>query len=99
MKGLSSRYGHISVDRITRDELREIDTGTLLITNKRLLFNGAKKNTSTQLTRVIHFTLYQDGIQIETARRVAAAASVEGEGRGPGTEERRYANRETGPSC
>ena len=65
MKGLSWRYGQINVNRVTSEELRQLDAGTLLITNKRLLFNGANKNANTPLKRVIHFTLYKDGIQIE----------------------------------
>jgi len=65
MKGLSWRYGYVNVQRVTSEQLKELDSGTLLITNKRLLFNGAKKNVSLPLYRIIHFTLYGDAIQIE----------------------------------
>lgn len=51
--------------RVTREELRKLDAGTLYITNKRLLFNGASKNVSLPLKRVIHFTMYADGLRIE----------------------------------
>ncbi len=65
MKGLSWRYGYVNVNRVTSEQLRELDSGTLLVTNKRLLFNGSKKNLSIPLRRVIHFTLFKDAIQIE----------------------------------
>lgn len=65
MKGLSWRYGSVSVQRVTSEELRQIDSGTLFITNKRLLFNGAAKNVNTPFKKIIHFTLYKDGLQIE----------------------------------
>jgi hypothetical protein len=65
MKGLSYRYGQVNVNRVTSEELRQIDSGTLLITNKRLLFNGSNKNSQILLKRIIHFTLYRDALQIE----------------------------------
>lgn len=65
MKGLRWRYGYVNVHRVTTEELRQIDTGTLYVTNKRLLFNGQSKNVSVPLKKVIQFTLYRDGVQIE----------------------------------
>lgn len=65
MKGLSWRYGSVSVSRVTSEELRRIDSGVLYITNKRLLFNGAAKNLNTPLKKIIHFTTFGDGLQIE----------------------------------
>ncbi len=65
MKGLSWRYGYINVNRITSEELRQIDTGTLYITSKRLLFNGQAKNFNVQHKKIIQFTAYKDGFQIE----------------------------------
>jgi hypothetical protein len=65
MKGLSWRYGYISATPVRSEELRQLDSGTLYITNKRLLFNGSRRSVNTQLKKIIHFTAYQDGIQIE----------------------------------
>ena len=65
MRGLSWRYGSVSVQRVTKEELRQLDSGVLYITNKRLLFNGAAKNANTPFKKIIHFTLYKDGLQIE----------------------------------
>jgi hypothetical protein len=65
MKGLSWRFGYVNVSRVTSEELRQIDSGTLYITSKRLLFDGQSKNVSVAFKKIIHFTLYKDGIQIE----------------------------------
>ncbi len=53
------------MDRVTREEMRQIDTGTLYITNKRLLFNGAGKNFNVPYKKVVQFTAYKDGLKIE----------------------------------
>ena len=65
MKGLSYRYGQVNVSRIKTEELRQLDSGTLLITSRRLLFNGTNKNSQVLLKRVIHFDVYRDGLRIE----------------------------------
>jgi len=65
MKGLSWRYGYVNVNRVTTEQLKLLDPGTLYITNKRLLFNGRTKNFALPLKRLLHFTLYSDAIQIE----------------------------------
>ncbi len=65
MKGLSWRYGSVSVNRVTSEELRQLDSGVLYITNKRLLFDGGSKTVQTPFKKIIKFTLYKDGIQIE----------------------------------
>jgi hypothetical protein len=65
MKGLSWRYGYVNVNRVTTEELRQLDTGVLYLTSKRLVFNGQSKNLSVPYKKIIHFTLYKDGVQIE----------------------------------
>ena len=57
--------GQLSVNRVTRDVLKELDAGTLYITSKRLLFDGSRKSTALPLRRILNFTVYQDGVQIE----------------------------------
>jgi tellurite resistance protein len=65
MRGLSFRYGSVSVSGVTSEEMRQIDTGSLHITNKRLLFNGAAKNLNIPYKKVIGFTMFSDGVLIE----------------------------------
>lgn len=65
MKGVRWRVGSVSVQRVSSEVMTEIDRGTLYITSKRLLFDGAKKNTSIAIGKISNFTAFSDGIQIE----------------------------------
>jgi uncharacterized tellurite resistance protein B-like protein len=59
------RVGQISVQRITQDVMMQLDSGTLYVTNKRLLFDGAQKSSAIALKKIIRFTVFSDGIKIE----------------------------------
>ena len=43
----------------------QLDSGTLYVTSKRLLFDGAQKSTSIALKKIIRFTVFSDGIKID----------------------------------
>jgi hypothetical protein len=64
-KGVYWRFGAIKVAPIRRDVLKELDTGTLYVTNRRLLFDGTKRNRAFPYAKIINVKLYQDGLQIE----------------------------------
>ena len=49
-KGLRFRLGSIAPQRVTTDELTRIDQGTVFFTNKRVIFDGSKKNTASRPT-------------------------------------------------
>jgi len=65
MKGVRWRIGQVSVQRVTRDVMTQLDSGTLYITNKRLLFDGGKKNTLITLNKIVNFTVFSDGLRVE----------------------------------
>lgn len=65
MKGLSYRVGQVSVQRISEDVMKDLDSGTLYLTNKRLLFDGLAKSTTIPLSKVIDFEVFSDGLKIE----------------------------------
>lgn len=71
-KGLRYRVGSVQVQRITRDEMVEIDRGRLYVTNKRVIFDGAKKNTTIRLSALLSFSPYSDGVALEKASGKAA---------------------------
>jgi hypothetical protein len=64
-KGLDYRVGSIHPQRITSDELQVIDTGTIYVTNKRLIFDGSLKNTNIPFGKILSITPYSDGVGIE----------------------------------
>lgn len=65
MKGVYWNTGSYGVQRHTEDVLTHIDSGTLYLTNKRVLFDGAVKNNTIRLSKILDITPYSDGIGIE----------------------------------
>jgi hypothetical protein len=63
--GLSFRLAAYKHTRLERSALETIDHGPLYITNKRVIFNGAKKNTSIRLNAIINVTPHENGIVID----------------------------------
>jgi tellurite resistance protein len=59
------RVGSISTQRVTQDVMTEVDRGNVYITSKKLLIQGARKKTSVSLGKIIHFTVFTDGLQIQ----------------------------------
>lgn len=64
MKGVRYRVGTIKPQRITSEEWKQIDSGTMYLTNKRIIFTGQSKNTNIKLPKILSFTPYSDGIEI-----------------------------------
>jgi hypothetical protein len=67
VKGLHYRIGSYQTHRVTAEELKQIDAGTAYITNKRLIFDGALKNSAIRHSAVIALQAYTDGVGIEKA--------------------------------
>ena len=53
-------------------EMREIDVGGLLLTNKRLVFKGTMRNYAHKLDKVISVEEYKDAISIGVSNRKKA---------------------------
>ncbi|GIX05955.1 MAG: hypothetical protein KatS3mg115_0358 [Candidatus Poribacteria bacterium] len=64
-KYVSYRVYHFQPSVRSEDVLTVLDHGTLYLTSRRLLFRGRRGNRQIPLNRIIDFTLYRDGIQIE----------------------------------
>lgn len=65
MKGVYYRVGSTRTARVTREVLRHIDTGTLYVTNKRLIFDGTRKNSVIRLPNILSVIPYSDGVEVE----------------------------------
>jgi hypothetical protein len=61
MKGLHWRYGSIAVQKVTTDVMTQVGTGNLYVTNKRVFFDGTKKNISIPLGKITNFTVLKMG--------------------------------------
>lgn len=64
-KGLRYRVGNIKLQKISEDKIVEVDRGTLFITNKRIIFMGAKKNITINYNHILSIVPYNDGFGIE----------------------------------
>jgi hypothetical protein len=64
MKGVRYRVGTIKPQRITSEQLTRIDSGTMYLTNKRLILVGQLKNSNIKLNKVLSFTPYTDYVEI-----------------------------------
>jgi hypothetical protein len=59
------RPGNRTLQSQSNLQLTLIDTGTLYLTSKRVIFNGVKKNATIQLAKIIDLTPYSDGVEID----------------------------------
>jgi DNA-directed RNA polymerase subunit F len=66
-KGVYYRYGQINHGTSSHQEMTLIDTGTIHITNKRLIFMGTKKNTTINFDSILGIIPYSDGLGIQKA--------------------------------
>ncbi len=67
--GIPLRTGMSASKSESHDEIRTIDTGTLTVTTKRLVFAGNKKNVNLPLNKIMSMTPYSDGIAIRSENR------------------------------
>ncbi len=66
-KEIRYRVGSLALNRLTTEELVHIDSGIAYFTSQRILFEGATRNTSVNLTSLTGFEPYEDAIVLEKA--------------------------------
>lgn len=64
-KGFTVHSGTGQSRSVSHEEIMGIDTGTLVITNKRLVFVGSKKSVNIDLKRILSINIFKDGISIQ----------------------------------
>ena len=64
-KGVYWRMGDLGVQTGSDDVLTRVDSGSLFLTNKRLIFMGSRKNTTIRLSKILDFTPYKNGVEIQ----------------------------------
>ena len=65
MKGVYWRAGSVGVQRIAEDVMTHIDSGTVYLTNRRLVFMGALGNKAIRLPRILDYEVYSNGVSIQ----------------------------------
>lgn len=61
--------GSSGTSKLAYSELTKVDTGTLLLTNKRLIYNGNFKNLEFELKEVSSIEEYKDAVKIAASNR------------------------------
>ena len=64
-KGLTVHSGTGQSKSVSHDKIMAIDTGTFVITNKRLVFVGSKKSVNIDLKKILSINIFKDGISIQ----------------------------------
>jgi len=64
-KGIYWRAGSMSVQTISKDVWQTIDSGAMYLTNKRLIFMGARGNKNIKLNKILDFTAFSNGVDIQ----------------------------------
>jgi hypothetical protein len=67
VRGLRYRAGSVTLHRVTREVLTPIDTGSLSVTSKRLIFDGAHRNVALRHSSLLAVRVFSDGIEVEKA--------------------------------
>jgi hypothetical protein len=63
ISGVRFRFGGYTP--IKSEEMTPLSSGTLYLTSKRLLFNGNRRNTTINLTKIVDCHIYSDALRIE----------------------------------
>jgi hypothetical protein len=63
-KGFYLRPGSYTDRPWSTDEMTLIDSGTVYLTGKRILFTGHKKNSNIRLDKILQIILYTNGVEI-----------------------------------
>lgn len=64
-KGFTLHSGTGRSRSVSHEEIMEIDDGTLVFTNKRLIFAGNKKSVNIDLKKILAINVFKDGISIQ----------------------------------
>jgi hypothetical protein len=68
-KGVYFRVGAVGAQSESHEELRDIDLGVLTITNKRIVFSGAKRAVNIDLRKIVSVEPYSNGIALRRSDR------------------------------
>ena len=68
-KGVYFRVGAVGAQSEFNEELRDIDQGVLTLTNKRIVFSGAKRAVNIDLRKIVSVEPYSNGIALRRSDR------------------------------
>lgn len=69
-KGVSFRLGQHKGKMVSKSAIIPVDSGSFIVTNKRIMFKGKNKSYAYPFSQLIGFSVYTDGIEISTNKGV-----------------------------
>jgi hypothetical protein len=66
IRGVRLKFGKMQPNRV--EEITELDSGRLYITNKSIYFQGANRNTEISMSSILDTTVHTDSIRIDKKR-------------------------------
>ena len=78
MRGVYYHVGASRPRRISSEGLTTLDSGEIYITNKRVIFNGARRNLTLKLDSLLSFQAFSDGFALEKASGKSPHFSING---------------------
>ena len=64
-RGVYWRMGDLSVQAVTEEHFALKDSGTIFVTDKRLILQGSRRNATSRLSSLINWEPFQNGIKID----------------------------------
>jgi len=69
-KGVSWRVGGFKGKPIEKTEMSKVDQGSLVVTNKRLVFSGDRKSFSVPYSKLIDIDLFKDAVKLNREGKI-----------------------------
>jgi hypothetical protein len=67
--GFRFRVGSYQGHTISREQLTKVDQGTVIVTTKRIVYNGSRRSLTIPSNQVLNTVLYRDGVDVRTENR------------------------------
>ena len=67
--------GDLAVKPVSEDVSVKIDSGTIYITNKRVIFRGTNENKTIKLPKILNISPYANGIRLEKDATIGVTLS------------------------
>ena len=78
-RGVYYRAGSASTEPLNRATLRSADRGRVLITSKRVLFEGAAGSVTVRLRDIVSFQVYADALVLERRAGIGPYFTIDGD--------------------
>lgn len=76
-KGVNFRVGQHKGRMVSKTGIVEVDNGDFIITNQRVMFKGRKKSFNYQFNKLIGYTVFKNGVDINAANGATRSLAIQ----------------------